>query len=66
MPDGQVTPMSASASDLGLGNALTNQVKDETDEERKRRIREAQARSMMGPAAQSLGLNPMASVLGGR
>ncbi len=58
--------LSPAASDLGLGDALTSQVKDETEEERKRRIKEAQARQTMGPAATALGLSPTAGLLGAR
>jgi hypothetical protein len=42
--------MSPAVESLGLGDALSAQVKDETDEERKRRIKETQERSMMGPS----------------
>lgn len=47
-------PMSPGASpaveSLGLGDMLGQQVKDETDAERKKRMREIQERSLMGPA----------------
>lgn len=42
--------LSSAADSLGLGDALGQQVKGETDEERKRRIREMQERQMMGPS----------------
>lgn len=45
------------ASDLGLGADLQNQVKDETDEERKKRLRQQMAsRGMGSPGASALGL----------
>lgn len=43
-----LTPSPAVQS-LGLGDALKNEVKDETDEVRKKRLRESQERSLMGP-----------------
>lgn len=47
-------PMSPAASpavqSLGLGDMLGQQVKDETDDERKKRMREVQERALMGPA----------------
>ena len=48
-------PTSA-ASDLGLGDVLGQQVKDETDEQRKKRLLLAQQRLASGPASMSLGL----------
>jgi len=45
------------AADLGLGgDSLGQQVKDETEEQRKKRLQLAQQRLALGPAAQSLGL----------
>ncbi len=56
MPMSTGVPMSQSAMDLGLGNDLQNQLKDETDEQRKKRLLLQQQRLALGPAAQSLGL----------
>jgi hypothetical protein len=45
------------ASDLGLGADLSAQVKDETEEERKKRLRAQQASRLTGsPGASALGL----------
>lgn len=45
------------ASDLGLGADLAGQVKDESDEERKRRMRQQMASRSTGmPGASALGL----------
>ena len=44
----------AASTDLGLGDMLGQQVKDETDEERKKRMQQMQQRSLMGPAASML------------
>lgn len=40
---------SAAVQDLGLGSLLTDQVKDETDEARKKRLKDMQERELMGP-----------------
>jgi anthranilate phosphoribosyltransferase len=40
---------SPAVNDLGLGDMLSSQVKDETEEERKKRMREMQERQLMGP-----------------
>lgn len=48
--------LSPAVQSLGLGDALAQQVQDETDEERKRRLSRQQQMSMLGPAAVSLGL----------
>lgn len=40
---------SLAAADLGLGEALREQVTDETDEQRKKRLAQAQERQMLGP-----------------
>lgn len=42
--------LSPASSDLGLGDMLSQQVKGETEEQRKRRMLEAQQRSLLGPA----------------
>lgn len=60
-PSGMKTKMTTSsgmaASDLGLGgDDLSQQVKDETDEQRKKRLQLAQQKLALGPAAQTLGL----------
>ena len=45
------------ATDLGLGgDALGQQLKSETEEERKKRLALASQRQSLGPAAMSLGL----------
>lgn len=51
-------PLSASpaASALNLGSALPQQLADETDEQRRRRLQMQQQRMAMGPASQLLGL----------
>lgn len=50
-------PLSGNAaSDLGLGSMLSQQVKDETDEEKKRR--QLGLSALQGPAAQMLLGNP--------
>jgi hypothetical protein len=41
---------------LGLGDPLSAQVKDETEEERKKRLQLAQMRTAVGPAGMALGL----------
>ncbi len=58
MPISTGVPASPSAMDLGLnpGGALQDQLKDETDEQRKKRLMLQQQRLALGPAAQSLGL----------
>lgn len=38
------------ASDLGLGGQLNQQVQDETEAERKKRMAQLQQRQMLGPA----------------
>lgn len=40
----------ASALGLGLGDALSQQVQGETEEQRKKRMQAMQERSLMGPA----------------
>jgi hypothetical protein len=57
-----IGPNFSSAVDaLGLGSMLRDQVKDETDEERKKRMKAAQERAMMG----SSGSLAVSSLLGG-
>lgn len=51
------TGVSQAGTDLGLGDALSDQVKTETEEERKKRLSRAQQMSLLGPAAMALGLN---------
>jgi hypothetical protein len=53
MPD---NPFGFAALDLGLGDPLSAQVKDETEEQRKKRLLLQQQRTALGPAAMSLGL----------
>jgi len=52
-------PLSPAGSMLGLGDPLGQQVKDETEEERKRRLQMAQVRTAVGPAGMALGLGAM-------
>jgi hypothetical protein len=58
------TGLSPAASSLGLGEALSSQVADETEEERKKRLTRQQQLSLLGPAAMSLGLDGMGGVGG--
>lgn len=52
-----VPGLSAPAQSLGLGgDALSQQVKDESEEERRRRLQLSQQKLALGPAGQSLGL----------
>lgn len=44
----------SATADLGLGDMLGQQTKDETEEARKKRMLQIQQERMMGPAAQSL------------
>ncbi len=53
--------MSPSATDLGLGSDLAQQVKDETEEQRKKRMQQ----QAMSPGAMSL-LGPAMGLTGGR
>lgn len=55
MPLGSFSTPSAAMS-LGPDAALASQVKGETEEERKKRLKLQQQMSLMGPAAMSLGL----------
>lgn len=50
---GGAAPLGAAATDLGLGSMLQDQVAGETEEQRKKRMREMQQQTM-GPAAMSL------------
>ena len=51
-----MTTTSGAVADLGLDGDLGSQLKDETDEQRKKRLQLAQQKLALGPAAQSLGL----------
>lgn len=42
--------LSPASADLGLGDMLTQQVASETEEQRKKRMLEAQQRQQLGPA----------------
>lgn len=64
MPMNRMADMSPASSDLGLGGALVEQVKDQTDEERKKRQRREQEMRALGPAASALGLMGMGGGLG--
>ncbi len=44
------SPFSSAASDLGLGDQLGQQVADETEEMRKKRMLELQQKQQLGPA----------------
>lgn len=48
--------LSSASMDLGLGDNLQQQLKDETDEQRKKRLLMQQQRMALGPASMSLGL----------
>ncbi len=48
--------LSPSSTDLGLGGDLSGQLKDETEEQRKKRLQLQQQRMALGPASMSLGL----------
>lgn len=50
MPVGPMPGLSPAGVDLGLGDMLAGQVAGETEEQRKRRMLEAQQRRLMGPA----------------
>jgi hypothetical protein len=55
MESGMVAPSNSSMSvgavpDLGLGGALNQQVQDETDEERKKRLAQMQRQQALGPS----------------
>jgi hypothetical protein len=43
-------PIGAAASDLGLGDMLGQQVQDETDEQRRKRLQQLRDQQMLGPA----------------
>lgn len=65
MPLPQNNPgYSAAGSDLGLGDMLSKQVSDETDEERKKRMAQMQQRQLMGPAG-SLAVTSLFGANGG-
>lgn len=64
MPNNMSLGMSPAATDLGLGDMLGQQVKDETEEQRKKRLLDQQQRSLMGPAANMLGLGGSGNVSG--
>jgi hypothetical protein len=54
---GQSSGYSPTGQALGLsGDPLSQQVKDETEEERRRRLQLAQVRQAVGPASMALGL----------
>ncbi len=57
--------MSGSAvADLGLGGQLSQQVQDETDEERKRRLAQIRQSQMLGPSG-SLAVTSLLGMRGG-
>jgi len=61
MPIGAGSPLTGNAvSDLGLGNDLASQVRDETEEQKKRRLLQQQ----MSPGAMAL-LGPSMGMTGG-
>lgn len=62
-----LAPMTTAADDLGLGGALSQKVKNETDEERKKRlaqIKQAQALGPSGSLAVTSLLGPQAGMGG--
>ena len=61
-------PSVQGAGPMGLGDLLGQQVKDETDEERKKRLLEQQRMSGINPVSTALGMSKagaMSSVYGG-
>lgn len=54
----------SAADALGLGDMLSNQVADETEEQRKKRMAEQQQRQMLGPAG-SLAVTSLFGARGG-
>jgi hypothetical protein len=52
---------SGALASLGLGDQLAQQVENETEDERKRRMSRAQQMNVLGPAAMSLGLTGVTS-----
>lgn len=57
-------PASPAAAALGLGDLLTQQVTDETDEARKKRMAEIAQRQQLGPAG-SLAVTSLFGPMGG-
>lgn len=57
----QMAAMGGAAADLGMGDQLNQQVQDETDEERKKRLQQMQQQSLLGPA----GSLAVSSIFGG-
>lgn len=57
MPLPRPPGLSPAASDLGLGGGLADQVADDVEEERKKRLARQQQMSLLGPAAMALGLS---------
>lgn len=49
MAAASATPPVGAAADLGLGGMLGQQVQDETEEQRKKRMLEMQQRNALGP-----------------
>ena len=45
-----LAPIGAAATDLGLGSGLQQQVQNETDEQRRKRMQQIQQQQAMGPA----------------
>lgn len=58
-------PSGGAATDLGLGNSLGQQVQDEADEQRKKRMQMLQQQQMLGPAG-SLAVSSIFGGPGGR
>jgi hypothetical protein len=50
MASSALAPSGSAASDLGLGSGLQQQVADETEEQRKKRLQQIQQQQAMGPA----------------
>ncbi len=44
------TGLSPASSDLGLGDMLSQQVSNETEEQRKKRMQDLQQKQLLGPA----------------
>lgn len=56
--------LSPASADLGLGDALTEQVQGETEEARKKRMEQIQQRQLLGPAG-SLAVTSLFGTRGG-
>jgi len=60
------TPLSAAVSDLGLGDALSQQLQDETEEQKRRRLLLQQMQQAVNPLGASTALGLRGGAGGGR